>query len=183
MAHKRKKGHHRRRRRIGAMSMNVNSPIVKYAPIVLGYLVAAAPIKTAVDKALVNVTDPTKKLNDQKMIYGGMTLGGAYMMFMDKGKKSVMKSVISGVLIGAGLKNAMTSFGIAGIGGYGQVKVLSGYGQVPAIGDRMRGYVPQGTLNGYAPQGTLNGANVMGAVGSGSANGSGLSNGGSSLMG
>lgn len=187
MAKRKKHVTRRRRRRIGAMALNPNSAIVKYAPIVLGYLVAAAPIKTAVDKALVNTTDATKKANAQKMIYGGMTLGGAYLAFMDKGKKTVMKSVLSGVLIGAGLKNAMTSFGI---GGYGNVSVLSGYGNLPTLGAGhksrlLNGYQPQGTLNGYQPQGTLSGQNsVMGGTGSGSGSGSDLiKEGGSNLMG
>jgi len=189
---KSKKKTTRRRRRIGAMALNPSSTMMKVAAIALGYLVAATPIKTAVDKALVNVTDLEKKKSYEKMIYGGMTLGGAYFNFMDKSRASMIKTILAGLATGAGLKNSLTAFGIGRIGGYGQVPALGGYGQVPALGNRkgLTGYAPQSTLNGYSPQSTLSGRNVMGntktyaGASAGNGNGSDLvKDGGSSLMG
>lgn len=169
MAKKKKTKTTKRRHKVGALALSASSPLVKYGTIGLGFLMAAGPLATAVDKALVKVTDPEKQKMYKKLIYGGITAGGAYMMFMDKSKKSVIKTALSGVAIGAGLKNALSSFGIGAIGGYGNVPAINGYGQVPAIGygkGRMNGYQPQGTLTGYGPQGTLAGPNVMGSFAS-----------------
>lgn len=182
---KRTRTRSRRRRRIGAMALNPNSAIVQYGSIALGYLLLAKPIASAVDKALVNETDPDKVKNAKKMIYGGMALGGAYFSFMDKGKKSMLKTVAGGMAIGAGLKNGLTAFGIGRITGYGMVPSIGNYGKVPAIGNGIGSYKTPGSLNGYATPGTLN--NVMGKVkdgGNSSGDGSGILNdNGNCLMG
>jgi hypothetical protein len=152
--------------RVGAMALNPSSPLVQWGSIGLGYLVFAKPIASAVDKALVSETDPDKLANKKKMIYGGMTLGGAYFQFMDKGKKSIVKTVLSGVAIGAGLKNGLSAFGIGQIGGYGAVKVLNGYGEVRTLnGRKMNGYITPGQVGGYVAPGQVGKAsNVMGQV-------------------
>lgn len=188
MAKKKSSKKKTRRRRIGAMALNASSPIVQWGSIGLGYLLMAKPIANMVDKAFANETDPTKVTNGKKMVYGGMTLGGAYFGFMKGGKKSTVVTLLSGIAIGAGLKNGLAAFGIGRVGGYGNVPVLGGYGNVPVLGNkRPGGYIPQGTLaGGYSVQSTLNGQNVMGSVDRGNGNGSGsglIKDGGSSLMG
>jgi hypothetical protein len=163
----------RRRRKLGAMALSMNpaSPLMKALPVLGGYLLADK-INNGIDKAVGTKIDG-------KIIAGAQVgLGGLY-LFM-KGKKNLLLTIASGVLAGAGVKRAMSSFGMGGIGGYGAVKVLSGYGAVPSIGRRsVAGYNVPGTLNGYKTPGIVTPQkSVMGGV-----RGSGLSNDGSDLMG
>lgn len=165
----------RRRRRVGAMALNVNNPIVKFGPVLCGFLLSTQ-INGLVDK-VAGTMDP--KLVGA--VQGGL---GSALVFMKLGRKKTMIEVIGGgLLLGAGIKRLATSFGIMnGIGGYGKVPVIgnrrmNGYGKVPVIGN---GYSPSASLNG-----AFNGYAVPKIPSSvmGNASGSGYSNNGSDYMG
>lgn len=127
-----------RRRRVGAMSFNPNSPLVKYGSLLLGF-VLANKINPAIDKI-------TGGKIDDKIIAGVSTLGGGYYLFMHKGKKNLIVTAAAGVAAGAGIKRGMAAFGIGSLlGGYGKVPVLgnrrvAGYHGVPVLGNRVNGY-------------------------------------------
>jgi len=127
MAKKRKKTS-RRRRRIGAVALNANSPLVKFGSIGAGYLLA-----DKINEQLVKVTGTL----DPKIVNGVLAAGGLYMLFMNKGKKSTVITVLSGIAAGVGAKGLLTEFGVitgfAQIPVVGQLPVVSGYG-VPAMG-------------------------------------------------
>lgn len=149
-----------RRRRVGA-ALNPNNPLVKFGSIALGYFLG--------DK----INQPIEKMVGTKLdgkIVAGAEVGIGFMLAF-RGKKTMVKSLAGGVLIGAGAKKAMAEFGIGGIGPYGRVPVLAGaYGNVPVLaGSRNMGsYTPNNSLNGYTPNMSLNGKQrVMGAVASG----------------
>ncbi len=157
MAKRRKSRKTSRRRRVGAMAMTASNPLVKYGSIAAGFLLAAK-INPLIDKAAGTL--------DPKIVAGGQVgIGVAYML--TKGKKTMPLTVVTGILAGAGLKRAMTAFGIAGMGGYGAVpvigrpaKMLGGYQNVPVIGG---GYKTPGQLNGNGY--TTAGQKIMGGIG------------------
>lgn len=122
----------RRRRRISGMSFNASNPIVQYGPMVVGYFLADK-INPIIDK----VADPTKI--DSKIVAGGQIGLGAAYMFLKKGKKNPLLNVASGLLIGSGVKRAMSAFGLGNIAinGYQSVPSVSGYQNVPSIGRRV----------------------------------------------
>lgn len=165
------------KRKVGARKLNPSNPLVKLAPIAVGYFFG--------DK----INAPLEKLIGTKVdgkIVGGAEAGiGAYLAF-GKGKKSVAKSVVGGLLLGAGAKKLMSEFGIGRVGGpYGRVSVLgnsvpgSPYGRVNVVS----GYTPNNALNGYTPNNSLNGRrSVMSGVGNGSGSGMTSSNPGSDYM-
>lgn len=182
MAKRKKKAHHRRRRTVGAFSMNPASPVMKIAATAVGYLLADQ-INDAIDKQLASsfattstdaaaiktAADNLDMAKTAVMAVEG--LGGAYLLF--KGKSSLVKTGIGGVLLGAGVKRAAKKY-----------KVITGYQSVPVLGGRRRvnGYqstpviagMPgqlQGApdqlqggfrVNGYMPTGS--GAGVLGAL-------------------
>ncbi len=176
-----KKSSTTRRRKVGAMALNVSSPLVMYGPIAGGFLMGDK-INDQIDKML-----PDDKVGQK--IKGGLEGGiGAALVFMKLGKKkTVIEVVAGGVLLGAGVRRLLKEFGI--ITGYQSVPVvakrhLNGYGAVPVVGNggyktartSLNGAL-NGVFNGYqvppVPYGA--GANVMGSTGSGSglmANGS-----------
>jgi len=173
MAKRKKSKSKTRRRRVGAMAMTATNPIVKYGSIAAGYLLAGK-INPLIDKATGTL--------DQKIVAGGQVgVGVAYMI--TKGKKTMPLTVITGIIAGAGLKRAMTAFGIAGIGGYGAVPVIgagvkriNGYQNVPVIGG---GYKTPGQLNGGY---TTASQKIMGTVGYTNASGLNSSSLGSDCM-
>jgi hypothetical protein len=117
-----------RRRRIGAAALNLNSPLVKFGSIAVGYLMAGT-INTMLDKVVPTTID-------QKLVAGGSVGLGALLAF--KKQKSMITTVGGGILIGAGIKRAVSAFGVAGIGGYQAVPVVGRIGKyqdVPAIGN------------------------------------------------
>jgi hypothetical protein len=141
------------------MALSPSSALVKYAPIVLGYFMADnvnTPIDTAVGGKV-----------DSKIIAAG-EVGLGYLLAF-KGKKSTIKSVAGGILIGAGLKRGLKDFGV--ISGYGKVPIIGSYGKVPVIGGYTGGYTPStmlaGALNGNAGSGyrVPNARNVVGGCG------------------
>lgn len=157
---KRKSKKAKGRRRVGAAKLNANNPIVKLGSIALGFFLSEkinAPIVKAVGTKL-----------DGKIIGAAEAGVGAWLVF-GKGKKTMVKAVAGGVLLGAGVKKAMTEFGIGSFGPYGRVPVVAGaYGRVPVLA----GYSPNSTLNGYNTNQTLNGkAKVMAGVTPGSGSG------------
>lgn len=177
MAKRKTKKSKTRRRRVGAMAMTASNPIVKYGSIAAGYLLAGK-INPLIDKATGTL--------DQKIVAGGQVgIGVAYMI--TKGKKTLPLTVITGIIAGAGVKRAMTAFGVAGIGGYGAVPVIgqnvkriNGYQNVPVIGgsDGMGAYRTPGQLNGY----TTASQKIMGTVGYTNASGLNSSSLGSDCM-
>lgn len=116
----------RRRRSVGALALNASSPLVKYGSIAAGYLLADkinTPIDTAVGSKI-----------DSKIIAAGQVGLGALLVFKKGGKPSLVKTVLGGVMLGAGAKRGMASFGIGGLGGYQSVPAIAGYQNVPAVG-------------------------------------------------
>lgn len=172
MAKKRKKKTTRRRHSMGAMSFSPNSPLVKYASMALGFLLGDQ-INTGID-GVVPANIKTKSMYDKGAAVGEAGIG-AYLTF-GKGKKSTIKTIAGGVLIGAGLKRGVNAFKKTAtptppaVSGYGKVPVLSGYGKVPVLsgaGKGVGGYTPNSALNGYTSNVSLNGnkSSVMSGLG------------------
>lgn len=141
----------RRHRRVGALSMRGNAQLFKIAAIAAGYFLG--------DKLNDFITNATGGKIDGKIV-AGAEVGLGALLLMSKGRQTMMKTVIGGLSLGAGLKKALKEFGV--ISGYGNVPVLgarrpmrrvAGYGDVPVIG----GYDSPGTLAGYDSPGTLAG--------------------------
>lgn len=122
----------RRRRRIGAVAMNANSPLIKYAPPVAGYLMATS-INTQVDKIFANVTDAERKALYLKIAHASMVALYAWYNFGRKGQKNPLPAIVTGLLGGAGLKGLMTDLNV-GIAGFQQLPVVGGYQQLPVVG-------------------------------------------------
>lgn len=154
----------RRRRRIGAVNFNPNSPLVQIGSAAAGFFLADK-INPLVDK-VTGVMGP-------KLVAAAQTGIGAALVFLKIGSKKTLLQVIpGGILAGAGVQRALAAFGVVnGIGGYQRVPVIAGstvngYGQAPVIG-----YQPGASLNGYATADVaINGSRssrVMGAMGNG----------------
>lgn len=152
----------RRRRSIGA-KLNANSPLLKYAPPVVGYLVGNS-INGQVDKLFENVTDAEKKALYQKIAHAGMLALWAWYAFGRKGQKNPMPLIALGIIGGAGLKGLLADLNV-GIAGFQQVPVIGGYQQVPVVGaygstmpQAMNGIgsfsLPSGNLGAYDAQGS-----------------------------
>lgn len=149
----------RRRRRVGALALNPSSTMVQVAAVAAGYLLAGT-VNPMLDKVV-----PTNV--DAKLVAAGQVgLGAALVMGK---KKSLVKTLAGGVLAGAGLKRALTAFGIGRIGNYQSVPAINGYQNVPAIGAgsrRVAGYVTNNAnLAGYTanryPVSEYGGAGLM----------------------
>lgn len=172
MAKRRKTRRTSRRRRVGAATLTASNPIVKFGSIAVGYLMADninKPIQKMIDKAKIDVQPTT---------VGGVEAGVGYLLAFVMKKKTMLKQVVGGALIGAGIKKVLSESGVGGIGPYGRVPVVGGavgpYGRVPVLGTkRMGAYSPNASLNGYSPNGSLNGKQkIVGSVSN--ATGSGL---------
>lgn len=138
-----------RRRRIGSMGkLNPASPIVTYGSIAAGF-VMGTKIDTMLAKVIPAGVDPK--------IVGVGEIGIGALLVYSKGKKTMLKTVAGGVLLGAGIKKTMTAFGIGNIGGYQMVPAVSGYSKVPAVS----GYTPGQGMNGYTTAKTAVGADLM----------------------
>lgn len=146
---------YRRRRRVGAMALSATSPLMKWGSVALGYFIGPK-INEQITKLVGDKVDAK--------IVGAAEAGIGFLLAMKKGRKGMLQTVGGGVLLGAGLKQLMTSFGVGAIGPYGRVPVIGGaYGNVPVIGQR--GYTPNHSMNGYTPSGTLGrGGKVMSGV-------------------
>jgi hypothetical protein len=134
-----------RRRRIGSMAMNANSPLVTYGSIAAGF-VLGAKIDTMLTKVVPAGVDPK--------IVAGAEIGIGALLVYSKGKKTMLKTVTGGILLGAGIKKATTAFGIAG---YNMVPAVAGYNKVPAVS----GYNPNSGMNGYTTAKVAVGSDLM----------------------
>lgn len=151
---KEKKTVRRRPRRVGAMAMNANSPLVMYGSIAAGFL--------AGDKINTMLANVIPASIDSKIVAGAEVGLGAFLVY-GKGKKSVVKTVAGGMLLGAGIKHAMKSFGI--LNGYQMVPSVGGYSDVNSINGapvrKMAGYIPGAGLNGgYVAKVAVNGGTM-----------------------
>lgn len=147
---KRKKKKSSSRRRVGAMALNANSALVQYGSIAAGFFAAKTINENVIDK----IADPTKV--DQKLVAGAQVGAGAAYLFLKKGAKSLPLVVASGLLIGSGVKRAMTAFGLGAlpINAYQNVPHLNGYQDVHHVGARKRigQYNPSSSGMGYNAQ-------------------------------
>jgi len=131
-----------RRRRVGAMALSPSSNLVKLGSVAVGYLFANQ-VNGMLDKVIPATVD-------QKIIGVAQAGAGYYLGLRKGGKASMIKTVLGGVLAGAGVKRLATSMNLAGIGGYQMVPAVGGYQNVPAIGNKVNGYAPgPGGINGY----------------------------------
>lgn len=176
MAKKRKKTATRRRRRVGAMALNANSTLMKFAPVIAGFFFADK-INPMIDKLTGGKLDP-------KLVGVGQAGLGALLVF-GKGKKSMLKTLGGGLLLGTGAKRLTQSLGVGRIGGYSNVPVLgnrvNGYHSVPVLGNRSVGaYTPNSSVGAYNanPKPFM----VMSGVGDNGGSGSGLTSSGSDCM-
>lgn len=171
---KTKKSHRRRRHRVGAMALNANSPLVQLGSVALGYLAGTAvnPVINMLIPAGMKTQPMTGK------IVAGAQVGLGALLVMGKGKKTLIKTILGGVVAGAGIKRAMIVFAPGTtdtLGGYGQIPVLGAYavpGQLGWGGKKVAGYGQIPTVGAYAPNSTVNGK-VMGTFGD---SGSGVTN-------
>jgi hypothetical protein len=179
---KSKKRHHRR---VGAASLNPGSPLVKLATVAAGFLLADkinAPINK-LNTIAPTATTPGSTRLDPTIVMAGEIGAGALLLFSKRraGAMGMAKTVAGGLLVGAGLKRALSQFGV--ISGYQSVPVIGrrgvgGYQQVPVIGKMpsqlngrpsqlsggygVNGGFPAAVNNGYIPHGS--GPKVMGCV-------------------
>jgi hypothetical protein len=126
-------------RRMGAMALNANSPLVMYGSIAAGFLLGDK-INEAIDKAV-----PADKV-DPKLVAAGEVGLGALLLFR-KGKKNLPMVIAGGIALGAGAKRALKSFGI-----------ISGYQMIPSVS----GYQDMRAVNGYPRRNGVSGANPGG---------------------
>lgn len=135
----------RRRRRIGAVALNANNPMVMYGSLALGFLMG-----NKINEQLAKVVPAGI---DGKLVGAGQAGLGA-LLLMSK-KKTTFGVIAGGLLAGSGAKKLMGEFGIGSIGGYQMVPSIGGYQAVPSIGgsvSRVGGYTPGSNgLNGYTP--------------------------------
>jgi hypothetical protein len=117
---KKRKGR-RRSRRVGAM--NPKSPIIKIAAIAAGYLMG-----DTINAQVIKMVPATQLTTVNSVLPYAETGIGALLLL--KGKPSLVKTAVGGVLAGAGLKLLLKKFG-----------VITGYQSTPVIGRRaIRGY-------------------------------------------
>lgn len=140
-----------RRRRVGAMALDVKNPLVMFGPMVGGFLLGDK-INGAIDTAL-----PDDKVGQKAKGIGEGGIGAALVFLKIGKKKTPIEMIAGGVLLGAGVRRLLKEFGvIQGIGGYSSVPVvaarhrsrLNGYGSVPVIGNGQQGYNTNRGLNG-----------------------------------
>ena len=157
MRHTKKRVTHHRRRKVGAL--NPGNPIVKIAAVAAGYFFADQ-INTSID-GVIPASISSSSYGPYIPLAGELGIGGYLLM---KGRPSLPKALVGGVLVGAGLKRALKKFGI--IAGYQAVPVIGarkkihGYQQTPVIGmipNQLTGYRVNGIpdqLSGYVPAGS-----------------------------
>ena len=165
MATKKKSGGTTKKKKVGAMSLTANSPLVKFGSIAIGYLMGDTLNQKLIDKLFGTPTDPVK--TGKMVAIGQLGLGGA-LVFLKLGKKSLISEVAGGLLIGSGLKRAMVVFkeGATTMSGYGDVPVIGAYKTPGQLGRKVAGYGDVPVIGAYAPNSSLNGASkVMGSMG------------------
>lgn len=150
MAKRRKTRKTSRRRRIGALSLNASSPLVKFGSIALGYFLG--------DKINAKLDEVTGGKVDGKII-AGAEIGAGIMLMKSKGS-STLKAVAAGALLGAGAKKAMTEFGI--ISGFRSVPVVGGYKVPASLPAQMNGITDVPTVGGFTVPSSS--ANLVGGI-------------------
>ena len=162
MARRRKKrSSGRRRRSMGAMALNANSPVVQLGAVAVGYLFAGKPINDMLDKVTGG------KVSGK--IIAGAEVGLGALLLLKKGRKSLPQTIAGGVIAGAGLKRLLVEMGV--VSGFQAVPVLGrlgGYQKVPVLGSPNGGLtVPRNGVFGY----NTSDQKVMGGFENGNGNG------------
>lgn len=174
MAHRKRKTKHKhhKARRIGAMALNPNQPVIKLAAVALGYFLAADPLNSAIDKAVpVSISTAT---DFKKYIPGAVEGGIGALLLLSKKKPSLIKTGIGGILAGAALKRlllqtgAITGYQATPVIGMARRHRMAGYQSVPVVGvttpPQLSGKLPAQLegyrVNGYRPHGS----GVMGSI-------------------
>lgn len=157
MAKRKKKKSSATRRSVGAMKLNAKTlgPIVQIGSVVAG-LALAKKINPMIDKVI-----PPDKV-DQKIVAGGQTLGGGFLLLKKLTKNPTINLVLSGiggVAAGAGVIRAMTAFGLNKMAGYQDVNAVAGYQDVRAVGS---GGYRRSSRRPYSSNGSLAGSGLMG---------------------
>lgn len=193
---KRKKSSRKRARRVGAMSLNPNSSLMKLAAVAAGYFLAdqinpaidsatksflPAPVTTTVPATATAAATSTVTNKSTPMILSGVELGIGALLLMKK-RASWLTVVPGGILAGAGLKRALKTAGVVsgyqsvpvigrrGVRGYQSTPVLAGVpNQLTGVPNQLTGYRVNGRNSGYTP----NGSGAMGIM-NGVGNGSGI---------
>lgn len=146
---KRKSGRTTRRRRVGAI--NANNPLVKYGSVAAGYF-----LSDKINEQLEKVTGD--KVDGKILAAAEAGLGLMLMLNKKMAKKPIVK-ILGGVLAGAGVKKALTEFGV--INGFQDVPVLAGYKSVPVL----NGYTTAPVaINGFTVPRPVH-QSVMGGIG------------------
>lgn len=173
-----------RRRRVGAMSMNPGSPLVRAASLAAGYFLGDS-INAQVDKVLPASMTATTATGVTAYVPSILELGVGGALLLMKGKPSLIKTVAGGIVAGAGLRRALKKAGV--VSGFNRVPVIGGFNRVPVIGgipSQLSGVPAQ--LAGYRTAATrgLNGFRTSRTMGStqDQYGGSGITNNGSGLM-
>lgn len=188
MAKRKKRAHthrHHRRRRMGAASLNPASPVVMLGALAAGYF-AGDTINAFLDKYIPDIggtpatgtTPAVAPTIDSTTIAMVAELGLGALLLLRKGKKTLIKTALGGIIGGAGIKRALVKFDV--VSGYQAVPVIgrhrmAGYQSVPVIGgipgqlqgmtpSQLQGFRVNGPGNGYRPAGSRAGLNVLGSV-------------------
>lgn len=107
-----------RRRRVSGVALSVKSPVVQFGSIAAGYFLG-----DKLNDALSNVTGSI----DPKIVAAAEAVGG---FLLRKQMKGTAGQVLGGVLIGAGVKKGLQSFGIISglptVGGYKDLRTIQG---------------------------------------------------------
>jgi hypothetical protein len=146
---KKKVGKKNAAKRMGATSLlNPANPMLLYGSIALGYFVVGSKINDMIDQAAGDKIDG-------KIIAAG-EVGLGYLLAKNK-KKSLLTTVGGGIVIGAGIKRALTSFGI---GGFYNVPGVAGFYDVKAVNraKRLGAYTPGGGGMSYNSRSAMNGS-------------------------
>lgn len=180
MANKKTK---RRHHRVGAMSLNPKSTLVRVAAVAAGYFLGDT-INSAIDSVIpasifpvpVATNPPTAPATgfaalgfNQDTIVGAAEGGLGAMLLLSKGKASIIKTGAGGILAGAGIHRLLKKAGI--VTGYQSMPVIgrhlmAGYQSMPVIGKtpaQLRGL--PGQLEGFRVNGyNAQGSGVMGKI-------------------
>lgn len=154
-----KKKTHKKSRKVGAMALSPSSTLMKWGPILAGYFLADK-INTPIDTALGGKID--------SKIIGAAEGGLGFLLVFGKGKKSLPKSILGGLLLGAGAKRLLKDFGV--MGGFHDVPVVGSPYRVPVLGAYR--VPPTPVMGAYRVPPRRNG--VMAGVNSDNSRGSGL---------
>lgn len=115
----------RRRRMSGIGKMTPTNPIVKFGALAAGYFLADK-INPMIDKVTGTL--------DGKIVAGAQVAGGLLangMLPIMKGKRGMIAVAGGGILAGAGLKRALSEFGV--VNGFHNVPAIAGFRSVPAL--------------------------------------------------